>query len=869
MDPTRKLLLTRRGLLYLPSGQGGGSAREIEAVLLEFAALGFVASARLRMALEVQSTEQLAALREEAVAVLAEQFGATQKHKPLFRRFPRWIPRDTHALWVQRVLSHFMQAPNQPCLHCRALGTTHVLRPCEHVVCERCYDGSNYSACPICNRKVDLDSPFFQPDEVREQPKEQVQFKLLDLGDDLDATARELLGDFCARPQALNPVDKRDFTALIDSYCDRLLEWLPERIPLKENVALIFGRAFTLRPAEQVLPVARTWLRTATDVLRLLAVYSGTDGALQGATVYDYEEHRYVDAPWWQNWVVHADPKVCRQFEDMTYRVAKPRQVRRFPMAKLRRSFRRALLEILNDIPRESLIEDMLRHQSYWVWVGEFLHPGEYARRYPKVAEAFAVVRKRDPDGNAAEPFHGYYGQLEIAAARGDSKAMAGLLAKRPGELGRRFDHLLRVAVADSDPEATAHALALFCSKVGEFSNPVLLTLYSVLPTRATRAKRRLFWPKGEVARGVSVADRRPKLSARVITTAKAAITEELLRRFADQPRFSTALIDDGLVDIIAPFNERTASASAVDLPRGSSVAIPPGKLVRLFVHWCEPEGGERTDIDLSVGFYDDAWNPVGVCAYYSLMECDKEGRSIAESSGDFTSAPYPDGASEFVDVHREVARGAGIRYAVMVVNAYAGEPFDRLERGFAGVMLRDDPDGHYFDPRSVTLKFALRGANGIYTPLCVDLATDTLHWLDIYSKGELAMNNVANSNASITRVCPETIEYFRSGVRLDMRSLGLLHAAARCDRVLVRLERGGAAVYQRRANESVLQFHARMQGQEDFELVDTLPAIGEQPVLALVLRGDLELPAQSRVYALFRERLTPNLAAADLIGGR
>src|SRR5690606_4813448 len=216
-DAARNLMLTRRGLLFLTPGKGGARAREIEAVLLELAALGYVASARLRVALEGQSTAQLAVLREQTVAALAEQLGARQTHTPLFRKFPRGIPRDTRALWFQRVLSHFIQLPDQPCVHCRREGTTHVLRPCEHVVCDRCYDGSNYSACPICNRKVDRSSPFFQPDELRDPPSERIRFKLVDLGDDLDATARSLFEDFCARTQALSPADKADFTGLIEA----------------------------------------------------------------------------------------------------------------------------------------------------------------------------------------------------------------------------------------------------------------------------------------------------------------------------------------------------------------------------------------------------------------------------------------------------------------------------------------------------------------------------------------------------------------------------------------------------------------------------------------------------------------------------
>ncbi|HLT40420.1 MAG TPA: RING finger family 4 domain-containing protein, partial [Enhygromyxa sp.] len=387
-DAARNLMLTRRGLLFLTPGKGGARAREIEAVLLELAALGYVASARLRVALEGQSTAQLAVLREQTVAALAEQLGARQTHTPLFRKFPRGIPRDTRALWFQRVLSHFIQLPDQPCVHCRREGTTHVLRPCEHVVCDRCYDGSNYSACPICNRKVDRSSPFFQPDELRDPPSERIRFKLVDLGDDLDATARSLFEDFCARTQALSPADKADFTGLIEACSDRLLEWLPESIPLKENLALILGRAFALRSTDEVLPVARARLRTATDVLRLIAVCSGADAALQGATVYDRKTLRYIDQPWWESWAASSTPELIRRWENHSYEALVPRQVRRFPMVRLPRPFRRALLEILDGLDRDSLIEDMLRHRSYWVWVGEFLHPGEYENRYPRVAEA-------------------------------------------------------------------------------------------------------------------------------------------------------------------------------------------------------------------------------------------------------------------------------------------------------------------------------------------------------------------------------------------------------------------------------------------------------------------------------------------------
>jgi len=107
------------------------------------------------------SLDELVDFRRWAMAALLAHAGGEQKHEPLFRRFPHGIPKDTEALWWSKVLVHFFQAEDQTCLFCRRKGTTHVLNPCRHVVCDHCYDGSSYSACPICEHHVDRSSPFF------------------------------------------------------------------------------------------------------------------------------------------------------------------------------------------------------------------------------------------------------------------------------------------------------------------------------------------------------------------------------------------------------------------------------------------------------------------------------------------------------------------------------------------------------------------------------------------------------------------------------------------------------------------------------------------------------------------------------------
>ncbi|MFV8754301.1 MXAN_6230/SCO0854 family RING domain-containing protein [Nannocystaceae bacterium ST9] len=857
-EPTdvRELLLARRGLVFVDS-QGPALAEDaVLAVSLELAQLGYVPSSRLEQRLTRCTLDELVALREWMIAALRVHLG-DREHVPLFRRFPHGVPSDTLALWWRKVLGYYVQAEDMPCLTCDRVGTTHVLSPCRHVVCDQCFDGSSYSACPICEHHVDRSSPFFLASPELATPNESPRLRRLELGDDVDRQAEALFVALCQRTQALSPDDRGALQLLVTEYRARVFEWLPASIPVRENVALVFGTLVrSLAPAE-VLPIAARHMTTATDVLRFVAVLSGTDGSLQPETVHRVLP-RASDAKPLRFW-----GRIAKLLAAKPATITVPIQVRRFKVAKLPRALRRMLLGLLERLDRERRIEDMLRHRSYWVWVGEFLHPHEYAARFPGVAEAFAIVRGKAPDGTPAPVFRTWYARVEQAAIARDARALVDVLAERPGELARRLDLALRLA--GDDAAARDHAIATFVGKLPALANPVLLGLRSSLPTRDRPAARRVYWPKGKVGRGVSAPDHRPTLSRAAIDPLVTAIDRELLRRFGERPRFEVGLIDAALRDVIVPFNERTASRSAIALPRGSKLAIPEGKLLRLFLHWCQPEGPEHeTDLDLSIAFYDEAWRYLGVCSYYQLQFGDP-GSPIAQSAGDLRDAPWPDGASEFVDLHRAAALEHGIRYAVAVINAYAGLSFSRLARAFAGVMIRDDPEGQHFDPRTVALKFALEGDNGMFMPFAFDVRESTLHWLDVHAKGRLEMNNVATSNAAISKIAPELIDYFASGVRPSMYDLALLHAAARCDRVFVRGP-AGFALYVRRADESVFDFHHRMVGERADEPRCAAPRAEGPPLFAALVHADLALPEASVSYSLTHEQAVPTLAASDLI---
>jgi len=847
----KEILLRRRGLVFVESNGEALNSEVVRAVLLEFAALGYSATSRLQARLENASLEELTALRAWACEALLRHVGGDKKHEPLFRNFPNDIPADTLDLWWKKFLIHFVQAEDQACLFCGRKGTTHVLIPCRHVVCEMCFDGSNYSACPICEHHVDRSSPFFKLGREWSAPKEKICFKLLDLGEDADAAAKALFESFCERKQALSPDDRSALITVVTEYKAQALSWLSQRIPVRENVAVVFGTLFQVYDPEIVLPIAKLHMKTATDVLRFIAVLSGTDGSLLRETVFKSVRKQHAGRFW---------GKIAALLSSGGVTV--PLRINRFKTAKLSRPLRRALLSLLESFAFERLAEDMLRHQSYWVWVGEFLHPHEYAARYPAVARAFQIVRKKAPDGTVAPEFRTWYSRLESAVESRNTDTLLRVLAERPGEFARRFDLALRKA---GSAEAEKRIVELFSQKVPVFSTPVLLTLRSHLPTRHKKAPTRIFWPKGKTAKGVFSNDTRQTLPQKPVETAVRAINAELLRRFEEKTKFDSCVIDEALRDVVVPFNERTASSSAICLPRGTRMPVPSGKWLRLFLHWCQPEKRNYpSDLDLSVAFYDEKWNYVGVCSYYQLQFKSPSGAQIAQSAGDLRDAPFPDGATEFVDVDREKALALGIKFAVMVVNNYSGMSFSQLERGFAGLMLRDDPMGKHFDPRTVELKFALDGENGVFLPLVLDVEKNELHWLDVHAKGVFDFNNVETSKQAIRQICPEMMAYFASGIRMSMFDLGLLHAAARCQRISIRGER--IDQYSRQVDETVSAFYERILRREGAATIDAALLATEQAQLALLFRGDIDVPVGSQVYALIRERVSPTLAASDLI---
>ncbi|CAL9666606.1 hypothetical protein SUDANB176_07253 [Streptomyces sp. enrichment culture] len=797
MLAAESVLLRRVQTVYVdgPSASGGGTGPALRRLEAELLARGHVLSPRLHAALGSLAPEELAAAHARLVGLADDLLGSHRSHVPLFRRFPRTVPRNTEALYVDRVFAFLLQQPEQPCVLCGEARTVFPVSPCAHLVCRLCWDGSDYAGCPVCHRRIDADDPFLRPVRAVGAAKAPVPgpLRLLRLGTDRAADATAVVDALLARRTPLSSQDRDDLLTLLPlTPAGRGL--LPQDIPVRETKAMVLGAL--VQEAPDGLPVRKLLterLTTATDVLRLLTVLSGGDAGLVTPS-------RFTSLP---------------------------------------RPLRRDLLSVLDGLPTPYLVEDVLRHPTAWKRAAEILHPFERHARHPRAALAFAVLRGTavDPgttfgaalletaaahpdavrvDGTRIRPAT-WAGRLERTVAEGDAGGAAALAGERPGELVRRLDRLLRLHTADALEPELEKALLRGLPKVGP--GPLLSALGALRVRAEDRTgRRRVFFPRGEVTRALAVPERRAPLPAGLVTAAVTLLQAEVLRRFAAGEPYELAVLDAGLADLTVPFTERSTAKALVAVPRGSVQSLPEGTVLRLFLHWTEPQGN-RTDLDLSVAFFDAEWRFTGLCDYTNLVH----GTDAAIHSGDLTSAPAPRGATEYVDLDLERLAERGDVYAVPLVFSYNNVPFEELPDAFAGFMAlpAHGPRDASYDPRTVRQRFDLAGDSQVCLPMIVDLGRRRTLWTDTHLPSTGGFQSIgSHGGGALAAVARDLWEQFGSGSRTTLWDLAVWRAAARSVEVAVVSREPEPALlrYRRRPDEDAAAFAARVSSKEDGE---------------------------------------------------
>jgi hypothetical protein len=398
--------------------------------------------------------------------------------------------------------------------------------------------------------------------------------------------------------------------------------------------------------------------------------------------------------------------------------------------------------------------EDMLRHAEVWKRLGERLHPGDYAKRYPKTLAAFRVVRD-------ALPFQTFNRTVELALRQRDVAGALTHLRTRPGELARRIDHLSRL-------RSDSNAVDAFEDVAAKVSSPVLLQVLAHFRERNAPKELRTFFPKGDVGKVRAITNEQPALPEQLCQRLVAICQSSLRERYRQLAPLGRVFVDERLRGYTVPAGLRSASKALHTVARGSRIELPDGGTVRFFIWW--KDGADRTDIDLSAIGLGEQHEFVSHIAYFQLRD------NGGHHSGDITSAP--EGAAEFIDVNIEVFRNRGIRYLVMCVGAYTHQAFCDLPECFAGFMMRQAPNsGEIFEARTVENKFDLTGRTRFALPMIIDLAERKVVWTDLALKHQPGThNNVYNNLSSITLVA----KAMTSLVKPDLYTLFRLHAEAR-----------------------------------------------------------------------------------------
>ena len=634
MNATNKILLRRKNLLIVePINADYEQTKNEQALVVTMMknvqSLGFTFSKELFEALSHMNRDELKVFYSDLIPALKELVGADVEYNPMYPNFPTQVAEmDGIELFINAIVHYW------------SFGT---LMP-EYEKDER---------LPL----IDVN-----------------KMALLSTGNHEDLM--EIFKNLVASKTSLSAQDKEDVTTIIKD-CADYANYLPDEIPLKENVALIGKLIIEEAPVKSASAISK-YFRTATDVLRLVTALSDGDISLAGKTKY----------------------------------------------RNLKRRERRMILDLLANCG--NITEDLFRYQYEWIRVAEILHPFEYNYpRYKNVNKAFDTLR------NDKKPLM-FGGKVQAAILRKDMKAAADLLKSRPGEFARQLDKVLR------DSDNPVYILECFKSVAVEISAPVLLQVRQHFIGRMAETPNpvRVFFPKGNLAKAMSIKNELPAIDKTICQNVAKACRDALIEQYKSKESLGKVYVDEEFKNYLVPFSQRSASSTTKSVVRGSQLPIKSdATAVRAFIWWtntAKDNGWDegRVDIDLSAAIYDSDWNYVEHVSYTRL----RSGKMKAFHSGDITNggSHKGKGVAEFIDVDIDAVAENG-RYIVFQVYNFTGQNYSTLENCRFGWMEREDvQSGEIFEPTTVNMVMDVNAEGKTAIPVIFDCVERKFIWCDM-----------------------------------------------------------------------------------------------------------------------------------------
>ena len=656
-----EILLRRKNKVILGIGTAKvANDRCITTIMKNIEELGYTFSREVFDVLRTYSVNELTEFYLELKAALMKLKGANVVYMPMYADFPKGV-MDAHfsELYINAMVHYWSDG---------------ILYPKNH------------------RKRVNDRLPLFDETKV----------KVLQLGSEADV--RQIFDNICTSRTSISRTDREDIAYLFETENMKL----PDDIPHKENAAYISALYLQKKPLANVSEL-RKYVKTATDVLRLVTAMSDGDVSLAENTRY-----------------------------------------RRFS-----RRQRRMIMELLSGCP--NIEEDMLRYKERWIRIGERIHPSEfdcsrYTLEYDRAINAFDKLRNN-------RKIETFAGKVEFDLAYGEYESAFAELVKRPGELARRLDQLLRVAHKES-------VIRSFASVAEKVSTPVLLQVREHFLHRAEQADVRVFFPKGSLAKCHSERNNLPDIDEKYCQEVIRICENALVKIYGQREPMGKVYLSENYRNYVVPFSQRSASKAMKTIVRGSRLPMDSQtNAVRAFIWWtnmdkCDFESYDsgRIDIDLSAAIFDENWNYIEHVSYTNL----KSAKYKACHSGDIVNGgPVDgDGVSEFLDVDVDSVVRCGARYVVYQVYSFTCQTYADMPHAMFGWMERADVDsGEIYEPKTVEQKLDLTADSMVCIPVIFDCVKREFIWCDMNMSlsgihANIGGNNLESNLSGVAAVC-------------------------------------------------------------------------------------------------------------------
>ena len=662
MNATNKILLRRKHLVVIEPNNAEYEQSKTENALVvsmmkNVQSLGFTFSKELFETLMHCGKDELKNFYTELIPELKALVGADVTYRPMYPNFPEQVAEASDVeLFINAIVHYFTLGQLMP----------------EYEKNER---------LPL----IDVN-----------------KMTVLSIGNSEDLM--KILTNLASSKTSISQQDKEDIITIIKATPD-YAKYLPDTIPLKENVALIGKLIIEEAPIKSAAPIKK-YFKTATDVLRLVTAMSDGDISLAAKTKY----------------------------------------------RSLKRCERRIILDLLANCG--NITEDLYRYQYEWIRVAEILHPFEYKyKKYNGVNKAFNTLR------NEKKPLM-FGGQVQAAILKKDMRTAATLLKERPGEFARQLDKVLR------DSDNANYILNCFKDIATSISTPVLLQVRQHFIGRMAeqRTPVRVFFPKGNLARAMSIKNELPAIDATICKNVARICRDALIEQYKEKDFLGNVFVDEDFKHYLVPFSQRSASKAVKTIVRGSKVPVKEdASAVRAFIWWTNMDDSKnddywnngRVDIDLSAAIFDENWNYLEHVSYTHL----RSAKYKAYHSGDITNggSVKGNGVAEFLDVDIDSVGKRG-RYVVYQVYNYTSQKFCDLTNCRFGWMEREDVNsGEIFEPTTVAMKMDLTAESTVAIPVIFDCVERKFIWCDL----NLAMpcsnrggNNIESNISGVIATC-------------------------------------------------------------------------------------------------------------------